>query len=146
MKIRNFIKEDLLIYQNMAHAFYKSDATLEEISEVSFTHTFEEIMKGSPYIRGLMLHDESKYIGYALLTFTWSCECDGILVTIDELFIDAKYRGKGYGSKFFEWLEKEYSINDYTYVLEVNPKNPKAKQLYERLGYQTEEYISMYKE
>lgn len=146
MLIRDFKYNDKEIYKRMSNSFYKSDATLEEVSGEAVDDTFDEIMHHSPFIRGLMLMEGEVIVGYALLTFTWSCELEGILVTIDELFICDDYRDCGYGSSFFQWLEQEYSLDEYSYALEVSPHNPKAEKLYQRLGYHREAYISMLKE
>ena len=146
MLVRNFKQIDQQAYYAMAESFYQSDAAISEIKRIQLEHTFQEIMKGSPYIKGKMLCEGDTIVGYALLVFSWSCEYDGIMVTVDELFIKDSYRSKRYGSAFFKWLEKTYVIDDYSYSLEVNPQNPRAKKLYERLGYRSCPYIQMVKE
>ncbi|MBS6374949.1 MAG: GNAT family N-acetyltransferase [Erysipelotrichaceae bacterium] len=145
MQVRTFKQDDQTEYYQMAEAFYHSDAAVTNITKGQLRRTFQEIMKNSPYVKGMMLCEASQIVGYALLTFSWSCEMDGIIVTVDELFIKPKYRSHRYGSQFFKWLETAYDIDDYSYFLEVNPENPRARKLYERLGYRTCPYIAMLK-
>ncbi len=62
-------------------------------------------------------------------------------IPADELLLDAiavqeKYRGQGIGSKLLEELFKWSKTKGYKAVhLEVVDENPKAKSLYERLGF-----------
>lgn len=145
MQVRTFKKEDQIEYFQMAEAFYHSDAAVSNLTKGQLKRTFQEIMKDSPYVKGVMICEGASIVGYALLTFSWSCEMDGIVITVDELFVKPNYRSHRYGSKFFKWLETAYDIDDYSYFLEVNPENPRARQLYERLGFRTCPYIAMLK-
>ena len=47
--------------------------------------------------------------GYALLSFTHSNESGGLVVLIEEVYVDAAFRGKKIGTKFFAWLFEAYA-------------------------------------
>lgn len=145
MLIRDMIKEDHSQYTKMAKKFYQSHAVHDEVDKEHFEVTFEMAMKDQTLIRALLIEEDGIAAGYALLTFAWSCEYGKIVITTDELFIDDDYQGKGIGSKFFKWLEQEYPLHSYVYHLLVNPENPKAKALYQRLGYEELSYQPMIK-
>lgn len=145
MNIRDFTQQDKEIYYVMSKDFYSGFATLEEGSIEQYEATFKMVMKNSPYVRGLILEMDQQIVGYALLGFFWSNGNESITILIDELYICPQMRGQNCGRKFFQWLEANYDIDDYTFTLEVNPRNEKALAFYEKLGYKRTEYIVMEK-
>lgn len=50
---------------------------------------------------------------------------------LEMLFVSAKERGKGIGTKLIQYGIKEYSINELT----VNEQNPDARRFYEKNGF-----------
>jgi len=92
-----------------------------------------------------MIENHEKPIGYALLSFTYSNEAGGMGILIEEVQIDSAYRGGGYGSKLFSFLEQEYPTVK-RFRLEVDVNNIKAIDLYIRLGYKIFDYVQMVKE
>ena len=54
---------------------------------------------------------------------------------VEMLFIDAKARGKGYGSKLLNYGIQELNIDE----LAVNEQNPQAVGFYEHLGFKVVE-------
>ncbi|MDF9824903.1 GNAT superfamily N-acetyltransferase [Breznakia sp. PF5-3] len=145
MKVRDFEVKDKEAYIAMSKAFYESEASIEDGNEEQFITTFKQVMKKSPYVRGLLLEQEGAIIGYALLGFFWCNGNESITILIDELYIKKAHRGKQYGRKFFTWLEKNYDLDEYTFTLEVNPRNEKALSFYTKLGYKQSKYIVMEK-
>lgn len=56
---------------------------------------------------------------------------------MDGIVVDVNHRGKGVGSALFENLVTYAASQDFTEIkLEVIDENPKAKKLYERLGFE----------
>lgn len=146
MQIRDIVKEDFDIFHRMSYDFYQSDAAVGGSTHDNFEKTFQELLSDSPLLRGIMLlDDEANIIGYSLLGFYWSSETQRIMIIIDELYIQSQHRGKQYGSKFFSWLAQTYDKERYSYRLDVNPANPRAKKLYESLGFEDGPYITMIK-
>ena len=66
-------------------------------------------------------------------------------VRIDSLAVDRSYRGKGIGTKLIEGVIEFARQNGYSEVLlEVVDTNPKAKVLYERMGFKVKKKVNFY--
>lgn len=145
MIFRDFNNQDKEAYLAMSKAFYDTNATIEDGNCEQFELTFKQVLRRSPYVRGIMLCQDDKIVGYALLGFFWCNGNESITILIDELYIKKEYRGQGYASAFFKWLEETYDLEEYSFTLDVNPRNEKAKHFYEKIGYKKTKYIVMEK-
>jgi len=143
--IRDFTEADREIFLLMAESFYSSDAVAHNVGARNFEITFDTVMNKSPFASAFMIEESGEPIGYALLSFTYSNEVGGMVVLIEELYINELHRGKGYASKFFEFLQHEYP-SAKRFRLEVRRDNQKAIALYQRLEYSTLDYIQMVKD
>jgi GNAT superfamily N-acetyltransferase len=78
--------------------------------------------------------------GYALLVSFWSNELGGEICALDELYVAPAYRGRGLATQFIQRLaEGNSSIwprRTAMITVEAYRTNPRAKALYERLGFQ----------
>ena len=146
MLIRNFASEDRGEYLAMSTDFYSGEGALHPIGKEHFENTFDHIMEGSDRsIRGVILEQDGKTAGYALILQYWSCEAGGKTVQLDEVYIKHSFRCEGHGSRFMEWMRKEYS-DAKRFRLEVCPKNRRVMGLYARYGYEVLDYIQMVQE
>ncbi len=60
---------------------------------------------------------------------------------MDGIAVDSNYRGLGVGSKLFDALISYGQSTGYKYIqLDVIDENPRAKALYERLGFEKKSY------
>lgn len=142
MLIRDIRQQDKQDYLAMSQDFYSGDATQSPVGQKNFLDTFEQAMQGSPLMRALILEEDGQTVGYGLLAFYWSNEAGGLVVQIEELYFLERCRGKGYGHQFFSWVKEAYP-QARRFRLEVCQRNPRAKALYERLGYTELPYIQM---
>ncbi len=142
---RDFEPRDRGAFLKMAGALYASGATVHAVSGRNFERTFDEILRGSPYARGIMIEWDGRAEGYALLARTWSNEAGGMAVWVEEIYISEALRGRGIAGKFFQFLEGEYP-GAARFRLEVHEDNPRAMALYERLGYKRLDYVQMVKD
>jgi ribosomal protein S18 acetylase RimI-like enzyme len=93
-----------------------------------------------------MVCQGSKPIGYIILTIGFSFEFYGHDAFIDELYIDAGYRRRGYGRQAVEFLEKRArEMGVHAVHLEVDRGNDPAFELYRRTGYEDHDRLLMTK-
>ena len=78
--------------------------------------------------------------GYALLISFWSNEFGGETCAIDELYVEPEFRGRGFATQLIQnlasgdsriWPRRATMIS-----VEAYRTNPRAKALYERLGFE----------
>ncbi len=143
--IRDIHESDYQTYVEMSKKFYASDAVASPIPESHFEQTFQLIINNSPLLRGIVYEWDGQICGYALLAFMYSNEFGGIVVLLEEMYIDPQYRGKGIGKELFAYIEREYQSTSKCLRLEVSRSNHKAIELYTSLGYEEWSYMQMVK-
>lgn len=126
----------------MVDEFYHSDAVDHVIGQDVRKRAFEAAVSQDPMIRGVVLLEDGQVVGYAYLTFFYSCEVAGKNLLLEELFLKDTCRGKGYGTAFFDWLFREYP-DVARFRLEVTEANEGASALYEKLGFTFLDYRQM---
>jgi len=83
-----------------------------------------------------MLCEGNKAVGYIVLTVGFSFEFHGHDAFIDELYVDAAYRRRGYGRKAVTFIEEKARAMGVNAIhLEVDRGNDPALELYRRAGY-----------
>jgi ribosomal protein S18 acetylase RimI-like enzyme len=108
--------------------------------------TFHRFLSLPAFGRAWLLREGNLPVGYIVLTIGFSFEFHGHDAFVDELYIDAASRRRGYGKKAVTFLEKkarEMGVN--AIHLEVDRGNGPAFQLYKRIGYQDHDRFLMTK-
>jgi ribosomal protein S18 acetylase RimI-like enzyme len=98
--------------------------------------TFHKLLSLPAFGRVWMLCEDRKSVGYIILTIGFSFEFHGYDAFIDELYVEAAHRRRGYGGQAVTFLEKkalEMGVN--AVHLEVDRGNDPAFELYRRSGY-----------
>ena len=144
MNIRDFAHADRDTFFTLSRAFYHTDATDHDIPEAYREKTFALAVEKSPYVRGLLLEEGGAPAGYALLSLSHTCEYGGLLVLLEELYVDPAFQGRGLGRAFFDWLFTEYR-EAAAFRLDVTAENEGAIRLYGRQGFQFLPYRCMVK-
>jgi ribosomal protein S18 acetylase RimI-like enzyme len=84
-----------------------------------------------------LLYEGAALIGYIILTIGFSFEFHGHDAFIDELFINAAHRRRGYGGQAVAFVEeKAREMGVHAIHLEVDHGNDPALELYRRFGYE----------
>lgn len=143
--IRKIELKDKNEFFAMSNLFYQSKAVIKPNKPKYLNKTLKEIAKDSPYIDGYIYQVNHDLAGYMLLTFSYSNEFGGEVVTIDELYVKDAYQGHGIGSKLLKFVENKYQ-DQKAITLLVNDKNIPAKTLYFKKGFKEVEYLQMIKE
>lgn len=135
LKIRDMTPGDHDVVMPMVLDFYKSPAVEHDVEEAVLERSFADAANAAdPILRGLLLSDEMGAAGYCYVTMYYAAEVGGRCLMIEELYLKADRRGRGYGSRVFSWLMERYP-EARRLRLEVTQANAGAARLYERLGF-----------
>jgi len=108
--------------------------------------TFRRFLSLPAFGRVWLLRETDLPVGYIVLTIGFSFEFHGHDAFIDELYIDAAYRRRGYGKQAVMFLEeraREMGVN--AIHLEVDRGNDPAFELYRQIGYDDHDRFLMTK-
>ena len=141
MKLIMFNEQSKQDYLELAYDFYNSPAVLGEPDVALFERNFDHLLKHDDAY-GFFLNYEEKKVGYVLCAKMFSTEVGAPALWIEELTIDPKYQGRGFGSQTFRLIHDLFP-DVKRFRLEVSLDNPDAKKLYERLGYHMLGYEQM---
>jgi ribosomal protein S18 acetylase RimI-like enzyme len=93
-----------------------------------------------------LIESEGKSIGYVVLSFGYSFEFHGRDAFVDELFIEADYRGRGIGRQAIQFIEEQCKSSGVNALhLEVERTNLAAQALYKKTGFQDHDRFLMTK-
>jgi GNAT superfamily N-acetyltransferase len=120
----------------MMHALYDGGGDVDEhAARDRFPSTIDRLLAEPWRGRIVLFAQPDGVCGYSILVPYWSNEFGGILLFVDELFVDAKMRGQGVAQAFFTFLDQTRPFEAVALALEVTPRNKRARALYERLGF-----------
>lgn len=93
-----------------------------------------------------LIYEGERIIGYVAVTFSYSIEFRGIGACVDELYLRASHRGQGIGTKTLKFVEQTCQAMGISALsLVVHEDNKRAKQVYQKVGYDDRGYRLMMK-
>lgn len=93
-------------------------------------------LRGDPMIHLFLIERSGRNAGYLAITIGYSIEVGGRDAFVDELFVEAWARGQGIGTQALAFAEQVCAELDVKRVcMEVEHENPRARRLYEFLGF-----------
>ena len=119
----------------MMRSLYSEDQAQSSPDPEKFPLTIAFLLSNRSHGRIILFLENRVLCGYALLIPYWSNEFGGTLLFVDELFVMRKARNRGIATRFFAFLERERPFSWVALALEVSPRNQRARQLYETLGF-----------
>jgi GNAT superfamily N-acetyltransferase len=122
----------------MSLALYDEDPSPSHVTDHQVRATLERLRQEPVRGRAIVLDVDGTVAGYALLVSFWSNELGGEIRTIDEIYVAPAWRRRGLATVLIESLCTEHSSSPGRPIaleLEVSPGNPRARRLYERLGF-----------
>lgn len=140
---RELTSEDKEIFISMVKDFYNSEAVLHSIPTANIHNTFKEAVSESPYVKVYLIESQEKTVGYGLISFTYSNEAGGLVIWIEELYIQEGYRGLGLGGEFLDFIKSKFSNSAKRFRLEISEANISVKELYRKKGYESLKYLQM---
>ena len=133
--------DDRDLYLHYVDLFYHSDAVEAPVPAAHYETTFRELLRSDDYLKCYIFEEDGAPCGFALLSKTFSQEAGGVSVTIEEIYIDEVFRGKGLATAFFDYLKALPGIARLR--IEVEDDNEGAKRLYRRMGFELLPYLQM---
>ena len=124
----------------MMRELYEVDAHDLRVDPAAFPSTIDYLLDNPESGQIVLLTDGRVLHGYALLVSYWSNEWGGVVLLLDELFVDKEFRGRGTAKAFLKDLDHERPFGAVVVALEVSPKNTAARTLYESMGF-SERYL-----
>ncbi len=140
--LREVTEKDRDIFIKFCSDFYNSDAVLHPIPHSHHEATFDEMMRSDTYLKGYIVTDGGRDAGYLLLSKSFSQEAGGIVIWVEEIYIEEGSRNHGLGGEIFDFIEK---IPHARIRLEVERDNLAALRFYKRKGFRELDYMQMIK-
>ena len=139
--IRKMTTADKTAVLEMMRVFYASPAVLSNGSEEIFEADIENCINDSPYLEGYIFEDAGKLQGYAMVAKSFSTEFGKPCIWIEDLYVKDRFRGRGIGTAFLEYIGRKYP--GALLRLEVEAENEKALRVYEKCGFTQLLYMEM---
>lgn len=133
MKLKEFTKNDLDKYIELATEFHSGPASFTAPNVSIFNRNFNHIIENDDAF-GWFIEVDGKIAGYTLCSRMFSTEVGGMQLWIEELSVSGEFQGRGLGTQSIELLVDLFPEMK-RFRLEVAPENESAKALYQRLGY-----------
>lgn len=109
----------------------------------SIRWTLKELFANPLRGKALVLEQDGKVEGYALLISYWSNEYGGEICFIDELYVEPDFRSKGFATRLIQELQASpnhlWSGQMVVLMLGTHRTNLRAQALYDRLGFSFEQ-------
>jgi ribosomal protein S18 acetylase RimI-like enzyme len=138
--------EHVDIVIGMMRGLEDADPEPRPFDEAQRRAIFDRFVRDSTYGKAWLIVCDGKYVGYVVLTVSFSFEYRGYDAFIDELYIAKEYRRRGLGRLAMEFVEvaaAELGVN--AIHLEVSHGNDPAIGLYRRVGYSSNQRYLMTK-
>ncbi|HEX5659689.1 MAG TPA: GNAT family N-acetyltransferase [Polyangiales bacterium] len=127
-------EHDRALLLALCAAYREADHQPAAIDEVQAA--VDAALAGDPLIHLYLIDVGERCAGYLAITIGYSIEVGGRDAFLDELYVEAWARSQGIGSLAIAFAEHACApLQVRRLCMEVEHDNPRAKQLYERLGY-----------
>ena len=127
--------DNVPLFAKMVAQLYVDDPSSTTMTIERATAQAERMLT-EPWLAHPLLVIDGGIIGYVVLVPFYSNEYGGIVGVVDELFISADHRGRGYGAQVIQQMKLWGASHGYVMLeLEVNIANTRAKAFYEREGF-----------
>jgi len=143
VQIRIAKSSEAQLVVDLASAFHLEDGHPLSLSGPA---AISDLLKGSPLGEIYLVLEDGDVVGYFALCFTMSLEFGGLVVILDDFFIQPSARGRGLGASVLQQVELiAKQKNAVQIFLEVEHSNERAFSLYRKFGWKKRERYMMAK-
>lgn len=146
MTIRPLTQADFDCVLSMMVTFYASDALLVHPEEAVLRKTLTDALAGTPYLEAFAFEADGHLAGYGMVATSYSTEAGGLCAWIEDIYIEPEHRGKGYGSRFLDFVWDRYRNRVARIRLEAEPENERAMAVYRKAGFEILGYTQLVRE
>lgn len=132
--IREMTKEDATYVLAMMLDLYMSPAVIHKPDTQTLQRNIDACLSKQIPLTGYVFTVDEDIVGYSLIVESFSTEYGVPCIWIEDLYIKPKYRHRGIGQTYMEFIKNKYPINKYRIRLEVEPSNESAKRFYNNAG------------
>lgn len=130
-QIRLIKREDESYLLAMMMEFYMSPAVIHKPTVELLKRDIEACFDEEIPLICIIFEIDNNIIGYSMISKSFSTEYGLPCIWLEDLYIKNKYRRRGIGRYYFEYLKKEYPSDKYRIRLEVAKDNETANRFYE---------------
>jgi GNAT superfamily N-acetyltransferase len=131
IRLANITDESAVL--KMAHAFHQEDG---HPLAMTGPQAIRSLLEGSPLGKIYLIQSGGQVAGYFALCFTMSLEFGGLVVILDDFYVQPESRGKGLGAQVIgrvEEMAREWKAVQI--FLEVETANARAFAFYGKKGF-----------
>jgi GNAT superfamily N-acetyltransferase len=145
LSFRPMRASDSSIVAEMIKSLYRILGASEGyMTDEKIAATFRQLTLSPSPIEIEVFEMDKTIVGYALLFRFWYNEYGGMVLNIDELFVNPEHRGRGIASHYLSTLSGRKQ-DHVALSLEVLPENKGACALYQRIGFLEKETKTLHK-
>lgn len=147
LEFRQYRPDDFEELSEMVLGLYTKDGTqTTHMTNEKVALSVKNLMKAGSNGRIHIFEKSGELTGYCIINQFWSNEFSGRILYVDELFVKPKFRNRGVGSQFFEFLQANPENDSVAFMLETVNENEKAIEFYRKLGFKTHHNHMMFKQ
>lgn len=142
-KLEDYEKIEYIMKQvHELHVNWRPD-TYKMCEIVLSYEVFEKAVQDNTFLVAELDGEVVGLLAYMIRHIEVSNQVTRDILFVDSMAVDEKYRGKGIGHKLFDYAKNIVIENHYDgFELQVNARNVRAKEMYEKYGF-TEKSINM---
>lgn len=126
----------------MSKVFYTSDALDHDVPMDIIKKNINVAVSDNDILTGYVFCENNEIVGFSYVTEYYETEVGGVCVQILDLYIDEKYRGRGFASQYFRYVFDKYSYAK-RFRLEYVKENESAIAVYKHMGFKKISYGQM---
>lgn len=127
----------------MDYEYAPENAWVDPRSYGDLSEDFDQAMTGKVGLQLMMVEQNAECIGFINMQSFYSVWAHGMVLFVDDFFIDSQMRGRGVGTRALEAL-KEYAQAHQVVRIDLLAEhtNPGARSFYKALGF-TQQNVTM---